>query len=95
ITWCANVPVTTTPDAHFLAEARYKGAKVISVRPDFAASSKFTDDWLSIRQGTDGEIAMATGHVILQEFYVNQETEHFIKYAKQYTDFPFLVTLSK
>ncbi|MEC3839636.1 nitrate reductase subunit alpha [Bacillus amyloliquefaciens] len=95
ITWGSNVPLTRTPDAHFLAEARYKGAKVISVSPDFAESSKFADDWLSIRQGTDGALAMAMGHVILQEFYVNQETERFIKYAKQYTDFPFLVTLSK
>ncbi|QBG58208.1 nitrate reductase subunit alpha [Bacillus amyloliquefaciens] len=95
ITWGSNVPLTRTPDAHFLAEARYKGAKVISISPDFAESSKFADDWLSIRQGTDGALAMAMGHVILQEFYVNQETERFIKYAKQYTDFPFFVTLSK
>ncbi|MEC0404753.1 nitrate reductase subunit alpha [Bacillus velezensis] len=95
ITWGSNVPLTRTPDAHFLAEARYKGAKVISISPDFAESSKFADDWLSIRQGTDGALAMAMGHVILQEFYVNQETERFIEYAKQYTDFPFLVTLSK
>ncbi|MGF9999291.1 nitrate reductase subunit alpha [Bacillus velezensis] len=95
ITWGSNVPLTRTPDAHFLAEARYKGAKVISISPDFAESSKFADDWLSIRQGTDGALAMAMGHVILQEFYVNQETERFMEYAKQYTDFPFLVTLSK
>ncbi len=95
ITWGSNVPLTRTPDAHFLAEARYKGAKVISISPDFAESSKFADDWLSIRQGTDGALAMAMGHVILQEFYVNQETERFIEYAKQYTDFPFFVTLSK
>lgn len=65
ITWGSNVPLTRTPDAHFLAEARYKGAKVISISPDFAESSKFADDWLSIRQGTDGALAMAMGHVIL------------------------------
>ncbi|MEG7283062.1 nitrate reductase subunit alpha [Bacillus sp. 0909A] len=95
ITWGSNVPLTRTPDAHFLAEARYKGAKVISISPDFAESSTFADDWLSIRQGTDGALAMAMGHVILQEFYVNQKTERFIEYAKQYTDFPFFVTLTK
>ncbi|MCY9410402.1 molybdopterin-dependent oxidoreductase, partial [Bacillus inaquosorum] len=33
ITWGSNVPLTRTPDAHFLAEARYKGAKVISISP--------------------------------------------------------------
>lgn len=91
----SNVPLTRTPDAHFLAEARYRGTKVISISPDFAESTKFADDWMSIRQGTDGALAMAMGHVILQEFYVNQKTERFIDYAKQYTDFPFLVTLNK
>ena len=35
------------------------------------------------------------GHVILQEFYVDNQVEYFTKYAKQYTDFPFFVTLKQ
>ncbi len=30
MTWGSNVPMTRTPDAHFLAEVRYKGTKVVS-----------------------------------------------------------------
>lgn len=93
MTWGSNVPMTRTPDAHFLAEVRYKGTKVVSVSPDFAESTKFADDWISVKQGTDGALAMAMGHVILQEFYVDNQVEYFTKYAKQYTDFPFFVTL--
>ncbi|KYC92077.1 nitrate reductase subunit alpha [Heyndrickxia coagulans] len=95
ITWGSNVPLTRTPDAHFLAEVRYKGTKVISVSPDYAESTKFADDWMSVKQGTDGALAMAMGHVILKEYYVDQQVPHFHNYAKQYTDFPFLVTLKK
>lgn len=95
ITWGSNVPMTRTPDAHFLAEVRYKGTKVVSISPDFAESTKFADDWMSVKQGTDGALAMAMGHVILKEFYVDRQVDYFIRYAKQYTDFPFLVTLKK
>lgn len=34
-------------------------------------------------------------HVILKEFYVDKETPYFSDYAKQYTDLPYLVTLTK
>ncbi len=93
MTWGSNVPLTRTPDAHFLAEARYKGTKVVSVSPDYAESTKFSDDWMSVRQGTDGALAMAMGHVILNEFYQKQTVPYFEKYAKTYTDFPFAVKL--
>lgn len=95
ITWGSNVPQTRTPDAHFLAEVRYRGTKVVSVSPDYAESTKFSDDWLKVKQGTDGALAMAMGHVILQEFYADKQYDYFINYAKQYTDFPFVVTLTK
>lgn len=95
LTWGSNVPQTRTPDAHFLAEVRYRGTKVVSVSPDYAESTKFSDDWLKVKQGADGALAMAMGHVILKEFYVDHQHEYFINYAKQYTDFPFVVTLKK
>lgn len=95
LTWGSNVPQTRTPDAHFLAEVRYRGTKVVSVSPDYAESTKFSDDWLKVKQGTDGALAMALGHVILKEFYVENEHDYFIQYAKQYTDFPFVVTLKQ
>ena len=47
------------------------------------------------KAGTDGALAMAMTHVILKEFYVDKETPYFIEYAKQYTDLPFLIMLTK
>ena len=54
---------------------------------------KFADEWLAIRPGTDGALAMAMGHVILKEFFVDRQTPYFTDYAKKYTDLPYLVAL--
>ncbi|MBD4629114.1 molybdopterin-dependent oxidoreductase, partial [Xanthomonas citri pv. citri] len=59
IMWGSNVPVTRTPDAHFMTEARYHGQKVVVVSPDYADNTKFADEWLRVASGTDGALAMA------------------------------------
>lgn len=95
--WGANVPQTRTPDAHFFTEVQYKGAKTISVSPDYSEASKLCDLWLPIKQGTDSAMAMAMGHVILKEFYLSLDnnSSYFIDYAKCYTDMPYLVMIDK
>ena len=93
--WGSNVPVTRTPDAHWMAEARYKGQKVVVVSPDYADNTKFADNWLPAQPGTDGALAMAMGHVILKEFFVERRVPFFVDYVQRYTDLPFLVTLSR
>ncbi|MGP5694311.1 nitrate reductase subunit alpha [Brachybacterium alimentarium] len=95
IMWGSNVPLTRTPDAHWMVEARYRGQKVISVAPDYAESVKFADEWLAPHPGTDAALAMSMGHTILREFYVEQRTPYFEAYSKQYTDLPFLVQLER
>jgi len=91
--WGSNVPTTRTPDAHWMTEARYRGQKVVAVAPDYAESVKFADEWVSPAPGTDGALAMAMGHVVLKEFFVDSTTPFFEAYDKQYTDLPHLVCL--
>lgn len=95
IMWGSNLPVTRTPDAHWMAEARYRGQKVIAVAPDYADNVKFADEWLPAAPGTDGALAMSMGHVILKEFFVDRQVGYFTDYVKRYTDLPFLVTLEE
>jgi nitrate reductase alpha subunit len=94
VMWGSNVPVTRTPDAHWMAEARYRGQKVVVVSPDYADNVKFADEWLPAAPGTDGALAMAMGHVILREFFVERKVPRFVDYVRRFTDLPFLVTLS-
>ncbi|MFD0412335.1 nitrate reductase subunit alpha [Streptomyces sp. NPDC127108] len=93
--WGSNVPVTRTPDAHWMAEARYRGQKVVVVSPDYADATKFADEWLHPHPGTDGALAMAMGHVILRECFVDRQVPYFTDYVKQFTDLPFLVSLDE
>ncbi|UMG93459.1 nitrate reductase subunit alpha [Nocardioides sp. TF02-7] len=93
VMWGSNLPVTRTPDAHWMAEARYRGQKVVAVAPDYADNVKFADEWLAPHPGTDGALAMAMGHVVLKEFFVDRTTPYFDEYVKKYTDLPHLVTL--
>lgn len=95
IMWGSNVPLTRTPDAHFMTEVRYKGAKVVSVAPDYAENVKFADNWLAPNPGTDAAVAQAMTHVILQEFYEDKPSDMFVNYAKQYTDMPFVLMLNE
>ena len=93
IAWGSNVPQTRTPDAHFFTEVRYKGAKTVSITPDYAEVSKLTDLWLHPKQGTDAALAMAFGHVILKEFHLDNPSEYFLDYVRKYSDMPMLVIL--
>jgi nitrate reductase alpha subunit len=93
IMWGSNVPLTRTPDAHWMTEARYRGQKVIAVAPDYAENVKFADEWVTTAPGTDGALAMAMGHVLLKEYFVDRSIDFFTDYNQRFTDVPFLITL--
>ncbi|NUS49810.1 MAG: nitrate reductase subunit alpha [Nocardioidaceae bacterium] len=93
VLWGSNVPVTRTPDAHWMAEVRYRGTKVVTVSPDYADNTKFADEWVPAHAGTDAALAMAMGHVVLKEHFVDRQTPFFVDYVRRYTDLPFLVRL--
>ncbi|WP_392566345.1 nitrate reductase subunit alpha [Utexia brackfieldae] len=95
IAWGSNIPQTRTPDAHFFSEVRYKGTKTVAITPDYAEVSKFSDEWLSPKQGTDSALALAMGHVILKEFHYQNPSSYFSDYLRRYSDLPMLVLLEK
>ncbi|MDU5247538.1 MAG: molybdopterin-dependent oxidoreductase, partial [Varibaculum cambriense] len=95
LVWGYNLPLTRTPDAHFMTEARYHGQKMVSINPDYSDNTKFADEWLRVNPGTDGALATAMGHVILNEFHVGKQSPYFLDYMRSYTDSPFLVKLEE
>ncbi|MGX2040016.1 nitrate reductase subunit alpha [Methylocaldum sp. MU1018] len=95
IAWGSNVPQTRTPDAHFFVEARYNGTQVVAITPDYSEVAKLSDLWLHPKQGTDAALAMAIGHVILREFYLDRSVAYFQDYARRHTDLPLLVKLRR
>ncbi|GAB3523283.1 nitrate reductase subunit alpha [Arthrobacter monumenti] len=93
--WGSNVPITRTPDAHWMTEVRYKGTKVVAVSPDYADNTKFADEWLPAQAGTDAALAMGMGHVMLKEFFVDRRVPFFTDYVRKFTDLPFLLRLER
>jgi len=89
----SSLPTTRTPDAHFVSEVRYKGAKVISMAPDYAEYCKASDLWMPVNPGTDTAAFLAMGHVALKEFYIDKQDPYFSEYARKYTDLPIQVML--
>ena len=66
-----------------MAEVRYRGTKVVTVSPDYADNTKFADEWLPAQAGTDAALAMAMGHVILKEFFVDRQVPFFADYVRR------------
>ncbi len=78
----ANLNMTRTPDAHFIAEVRHAGAKLTVFSPDFSQVAKYADYWIPVHAGQDTAFWMAVNHVLLKEFYVDRQVPYFIEYLK-------------
>jgi DMSO reductase family type II enzyme molybdopterin subunit len=83
--WLGNPSYTRIPDAHFLWEARYNGTKVVSVAPDYNASTMHCDQWVNVRVGTDAALALGMAHVIVKEGLFRRD------FVVEQTDLPLLV----
>lgn len=65
--WGSN---TLTSNLHlwqFISEARKNGARCIVIDPAETRTARAADEWIPIRPGTDGALALAMMHVILAE----------------------------
>jgi DMSO reductase family type II enzyme molybdopterin subunit len=83
--WVGNPAYTRIPEIHFMHEARYRGAKLVVIAPDYNATSVHADTWLDPRVGTDAALALAMAQVILAEGLHDEE------YVREQTDLPILV----
>ena len=71
--WGTN---TLTSNPHlwpFVLEARKRGAPVIAIDPIRTRTADQCDDWLPIRPGTDGALALGMMHVLFAEGLVDED----------------------
>ncbi len=85
VVWVGNPAYTRIPEVHFMHEARYRGARLVVIAPDYNASAIHADYWLNPRVGTDAALALAMAQVILAEGL------HDEAYVREQTDLPILV----
>ena len=67
LVWSGNPTFTQIPNAHFIHEARYKGAHVVTITPDFSPSAIHSDEWVPVNIGTDAALALSMAQVIVEE----------------------------
>ncbi len=85
VCWGSNPYFTQIPNAHFLTEARYTGAQIVSITPDFNASSIHSDLWVPVKPGGDAALGLGICHLLIEEGMIDRE------FVAEQTDLPFLV----
>jgi len=65
--WGGNPVYTQIPNAHFINEARYKGAEVVTIAPDYNASSVHADIWAPVNVGSDAALGLSICQVMVDE----------------------------
>lgn len=83
--WGGNPIYTHIPNAHFIWEARYKGAYVVTVAPDFSPSAIHADEWVAVNIGSDAALALSMAQVVVAEKLYKPE------FMAEQTDMPLLV----
>jgi DMSO reductase family type II enzyme molybdopterin subunit len=83
--WGSNPLYTQIPNAHFLTEARYKGARVVCIAPDYNASSVHADFYVPVKPGTDAALGLSVAQVLVEEDLIDRD------FLVEQTDMPLLV----
>jgi DMSO reductase family type II enzyme molybdopterin subunit len=83
--WLGNPAYTRIPDVHFMLEARYKGAQLVVVAPDYNPTCMHADLWVNLKVASDAAFALGIAKVVIDEGLYKPE------YVREQTDLPFLV----
>ena len=83
--WHMNPLYTRIPSAHYITEARYNGTRVVSIAPDYNASTIHADLYVPVEMGTDAALALAMAKIIIDD------GKHDAAFVKEQTDLPLLV----
>lgn len=85
IVWSGNPVYTRIPEMHFITEARYRGARLVVIAPDYNATSVHADLWLNPRVQTDPALALSIAQVLISE------RRYIADYVREQTDLPLLL----
>lgn len=73
-----------------LADARVRGAKVVVIDPVATPAASLSDEWVPIRPGTDGALALCFGNLLLNEYGLYDR-----EFMKSKTNGPYLIGSDK
>jgi nitrate reductase alpha subunit len=80
-----NLVENKMPESHFFVEAMERGAKIVTITPEYSPPATKSDYWIPIRPATDTALFLGITRWLMDN---NQYNEAFVK---RFTDFPLLV----
>jgi DMSO reductase family type II enzyme molybdopterin subunit len=83
--WGNNPAYSNIATHHYISEARYHGAEVVIIAPDYSPSAIHADRYVPVRIGSDAALALAMCRVILDEHLMDRP------FVREQTDLPLLV----
>ncbi len=83
--WGNNPAQSNITTFHYVTEARYNGAEIVTIAPDFSPSAVHADRFVPVRVGSDAALALAMCRVIVEEGLVNEP------FVREQTDLGLLV----
>ncbi len=83
--WHMNPVYTRIPSYHFISEARYNGAEVVSIAPDYNPSTMHADEYIPVEMGADAALGLAVCQVLMEKGWVDYP------FVREQTDLPLLV----
>jgi anaerobic selenocysteine-containing dehydrogenase len=94
VLWGSNPPTDSPPSrVKKILEAKKRGAKVIAIDHMRSDIAKMADQWVGVRSGTDGALALSMLHVIINErlydeAFVQNWTVGFAELSQYVQQFP-------
>lgn len=73
ILWGRDPALTNIHLMPYLLEAKKKGARLLVINPVRVKSAEFADEFISVRPGSDGALALGLSHIVLKEGWLDWE----------------------
>jgi nitrate reductase / nitrite oxidoreductase, alpha subunit len=82
-----NLVENKMPESHFFIEAMERGAKIVTITPEYSPPATKSDYWIPIRPATDTALFLGITRWLMDNEKYNAD------FVKRFTDFPVLVRL--
>jgi len=83
--WHMNPVYTRIPSYHFISEARYNGAEVVTIAPDYSPSAMHADEWIPVEMGADAALGLGVAQELIARGTYDKP------FLKEQTDFGLLI----
>ena len=80
-----NLVENKMPESHFFIEAMERGAKIVTITPEYSPPATKSDYWIPIRPATDTALFLGISRWLMDN------DKYDAPFVKRFTDFPMLV----